>query len=285
MKNVKHKNAKNDKKPSPKTNYDAYREAEKHAKPIIDDFETKKSNFWKNAAIILTLLSIYLMALLYAYDRGFYAVYKIPVNYTNVDIRRFLPLLVSGLGVSVYVGYYVGSIKFDRMYKMNTYKFFRVLWGSSILMTILSQYIKNVVLCIVLSVGIPTIIEVFFYLSKKIHIKEEELTPATYKMKVEDYVADRLLFFYMKPVVAGMIILIIAAPFCGQYIAMHKTKYETLKINNRDYVIVATVGDNAYIEAVEVKDECAIIHTDEYMRITINDHTIKIADYKNVDID
>ncbi|MBP5262070.1 MAG: hypothetical protein J6Z43_08095 [Clostridiales bacterium] len=282
---MKHKKAKTDKKPTPKTNYDAHREAEVLTKPVIDDFETKKSDFWKNAAIILTLLSIYLMALLYAYDRGLYAVYKIPVNYTNVDIRRFLPLLVSSVGVSVYIGYYIGSLKFDRMHKNNPFKFLRVLWGSAILMTILSQYIKNVVLCIVLSVVIPTIIEVVFYLSKNIKIKEEELTPATYKMKVEDYVADRLLFFYMRPVVAVMIILIIVAPFCGQFIARHKTIYETLKINNRDYVIVSTVGDNAYIEAVEVKDECAIIHTDEYMRISINDHTFKIIEYKKVDID
>ena len=251
-------------------------------KPVIKDIETKKSDFWKNAAIILTLLSIYLMALLYAYDRGFYSAYRIPVNYTNVDIRRFLPLLVSGVGVSVYIGYYVGSLKFDRMYKKNSYKFYRVLWGSTIIMTILCRYIKNVILCIVLSVVIPTAIEVIFYLTNKLKIKEEKLPPITYKMKVEDYVAERLLFFYLKPVLLVMIIPIIVAPFCGEYIARHKTNYETLKINNRDYVIISTVGDSAYIEAVEVKDECAIIHTDEYMRISINDHMCRIVEYKMV---
>ena len=284
--NVKRKKPKTDNKSTSKTNIDAYREADSITKSVEVELKAKNINIIKNATIYLSLLSIYLMALLYSYDQGLYAVYNIPVSYSNIDLRRFLPLLVSGLGASVYLGYYVGSWKYHQIFKKNSYRFLRVFWGCTFLITVLNQYINNATILILISVLIPTILEIIFTIMMSYHFKEIELSPDNYMNKVENYVVDWFLFFYIKkPIVAFIIISIILAPFCGRYTAYHKTKYETLRINNFDYVIVSEVGDNAYIEAFEMSNGYAIIHTEEYMRISINDTPIRIIEFDKVVIE
>ena len=152
-------------------------------------------------------------------------------------------------------------------------------------MTLSNQYINSIVWRIAISIILPALIEAAFYLIKNLRFKEEELPPAIYKMKVEDYIADWFMFFHLrKPIIVLVIISIVLAPSFGKYVANHKTKYETVIINNCDYVIVSTVGDNAYVEAYDISDGHAVIHTDEYMRISINDHTIRTIEFNEVEI-
>lgn len=272
-----------------KTIADAYGDAEIRIKPIEDKALNKKHSLLNNAAIILSLISIYLMALLYAYDLGVYEVYKIPVNYSDIDIRRFLPLLVSGIGIYVCIGYYAGSIKYDYIIKKNTFKFSRLLWGCVVLLTILSRYLNNEKLLILLSLLFPILFELMFFLYLLINkrdTKKETLSSQKYEMKVNEIIADHFVFFHMKkPIVAFCILLMIFAPFWSSFLSRQKTIYETLKINNCNYVIVSKAGENAYIETYDVCGDSAIIHTDEYMKISISEHKIRLVKFDKVEIE
>lgn len=272
-----------------KTIVDAYLDAEQRVKPIDNKELIRKQFVWSNAAIIISLLSIYLMALLYAYDYGIYEVYKIPVNYSDIDLRRFLPLLVSGIGLYVCIGYYTGSIKYDLIMKKNMSIFPRVLWGFVVLSSILSQYFNNKTLLTLLSILIPVLFELLFSLWLFLinrDVKYEALPSRKYEIKVNELVADHFIFSHMKkPIVVICILLIVFAPFWASFLSRQKTVYETLTINNCNYVIVSKVGENAYIETYELCGDSAIIHTEEYMKISVSDHKIRLAKFNKVEIE
>lgn len=269
-----------------KTNYDAYQEAAELTKPLIKDFENRRSFILQYAAVIISLVSVYLMAVIYAYDRGYFAVYRIPVNYSEVDLRRLLPLFVKSIASITYIGYYIGSLEYERIYQKKSLKFYRILWGSTVLMTVVVQYIHNVFICIGVSLVIPIVFELFVFVIKSISIREEKLPPAAYKIRVEDFVFNQILSAYSKkPIIFLLVIVIIVAPFWGELTARQKLEYESISIGEQDYVIVSKVGDNAYIEPYDADDGNAVIHTDKYIRTAINDHEIRVIAFKSVSIE
>lgn len=266
-----------------KTNYDAFREAKELTQPVKDDFELGKKKFLNNAATIISLVSIYLMAVLYAYDKGFYDEYNIITNYYDIDLRRFIPLLVQVIGLYVFISYYFGSLKYEQIHKERTFKYYRILWGSIIMEIILMQH-NNHIMNLIVSFAISTLVELILCWTNRT-IKEEKLTKSSYKIKLEDNIADNFIFFMIrKPILIILIVIIIISPMWGKYTAHNRTEYEIITIDNKEYAIISKVGDNAYIENVDINKKSAVIYTDEYMKISALDIAIQKMNFDEVKI-
>jgi hypothetical protein len=268
-----------------KTLYDAAKEAQNLTKDFEEKVKSKEKKFIENAAVIISVATIVLFIVLYAYSTGYYQVYGIPSNYFKMDLMMYLPVAIQICGLFMWMTYYFGSWKTDRVLKKNKINLLRIFWGFTIIMYILDSngIIRSwSLLC---SVIIAVIVEVVNYLTPKIKLnKNMELSGVEYKYKVEDMTDDRIQFIVFRKGVFIVILLVLFAPSWGQLKAINRTDYEIFDVEEETYVVIVDYQETALVQNAQMQGAELLIDTAIYKIIDKKDIDIKYKKFDRVTI-
>ena len=132
----------------------------------------KIERIWENVATIISLLVIELTLALFVYNEGYGSVYNIPAKIMPLDLKMYLPFAAFIVSISVYIICYMTIKRRDNVFKKDKFNWEAVAWLGLICLTILNRLhlekIIGMVACIVVSVIIALLFEVFLLRAKRL---------------------------------------------------------------------------------------------------------------------
>lgn len=271
-----------------KTKYHAMHEAMEKVEPIKKKQEEKCESIIKHSALIITLLTVFSIIVLYAYNTGVAGVYNIPNNYISVNLQSYIPIIMKICGIYYVCVLYCVQWKTDIIFNKKKFNFLKLLYAELIFSTItLWLGFEGKVSCII-SILIPIVFEsiLHFATKKQKNSKNEEITDEQlYKQKVESYVHDSLSFLFLnKKGLCFLIIAIMSAPLFGTMYANNKSDFEIINIEEENYAIIVDYLDSAIVQKVQINKNKLIIDTNSYQLISKEKMNIEYKEFENVTI-
>lgn len=267
-----------------KTARDAVVEAVNTIKPMEEKYSNRLTTLIKNAALVISLLTIFSMVILYAYNMGVLSVYNIPNNYISINLQNYIPILIKFCGSYYAFALYYIQLKSDKLLNKSNFNFLKLFYGVIISLSIISWlgFKKWGALVAALSISILIEIVHFFAFKKKKVQKsqEEQLDERLYKQKVENYIHDLLSFLlYNKTGIAFIAIIVLFAPTVGTMRASNKCDYELLDLSGEKYVVIVDYIDSA------VMQKATVVEKEGQKELTIDISSYKIVLKENVNIE
>lgn len=271
-----------------KTKYHAMREAMEKVEPIKKKQEEKYENIIKHSALIITLLTVFSIIVLYAYNTGVTGAYNIPNNYISINLQSYIPIIMNICGIYCVCVTYCVEWKKDIILKKKKFNFLKLFYAEVIFfaITLWLGFEGNV--SYIIAILIPIIFELIlhFETKKQKESKNEEITDEQlYKRKVESYVHDSLSFlFYDKKSLYFLVIIIMLAPSFGKMYSYNKRGYEIINIEEENYAIIVDYLDSAIVQKVQIDKNKLIIDTNSYQLISKEKINIEYEKFENVTI-
>lgn len=241
--------------------------------PITEREHTAIKAAVENIAAITTLITIGAYVVMYAYKTGYYFEFNIPAICVRMSLRDYLPLLFQICSLSIYILWYIVTIKSDmalRRIKINGY---RVLYGYLLVYMVLYSnrifrfFPKYAPLPI--SFGLSFFVELLIYLirKKKSSNKERERIVSTTEQAfvLQDIITDT--FFYRYYIRTGFFVFALAValmPFWGSLIARANVDFQICQLNDVPYAVIMDYGDSFIAQKAKIDDTCMEIDTSKY---------------------
>ena len=271
-----------------KTKYNAFDEATMIAEPVKKEYENKFNKIVQNAALIITLITIFSCVILYAFNTGVIKVYNIPNNYIYINLQTYIPIVMKLCGIYSYGVFYYVQHKTDKIFNKKRFNFLRLLYGEAIFLFATNWIGFEGPIPTIITLIIPVLIELFYFFAvqRRKPFKNKEISDeSTYKFQVETYVQDALGFLYHnKKGVCFVIIAILFAPNIGTMYAKNKTDYEIINIKEDSYAIVVDYLDKAVIQKAQINKNELTIDSTTYQLISKEDIIIKCQEFEKVTI-
>lgn len=271
------------------TLYDAFDEAKEIIQHEEKNQENKGKRIFENFATIISLAIVSLTMILYSYYSGYGEVYNIPPSVFPLKLEMFMPIAIQVLGLATYIIYYIASRKTDKVLKRNRINPLRILYGTLIVSTLLNSNNINClwsgVVCLIISVALPLVIEIFLFFVNKPK-KDKEITDSEKWFKVEDFIYSRFVYtYYFKFGFVFLIIMLILAPNIGRVKARADLEYQTLIQNDMQYVIIVDYDDKLLVQRASEEKNVLTIYTDSYSYINKENLNIIYKKYDKVIIE
>ena len=254
------------------TNVDSARKAAELTKPLEVEKEKKRTHLLNNAATYISILVFALSVVLYSYNKGFSSVYSIPVNAMPIDIKSYIPIAVQVIGVMMWILYYVSMVQQEKALNKRKFNLLRVMYGFSIIHILMSYNQLDRLLGTIWSLVIPLLISLLFesglYFFRR-PVKRKAIDESTYKMRIEDYVFDRILSSYL--VRYGLCFLVIAVIFAepiGRLSAKAKCDYQICFYDDKAFAVILEYDDRVLVQqATTVNENTLYIDISNYRYI------------------
>ena len=265
------KKAENEEKKEEKTHNS--KEAIETAKSIIKHAGIGEKHNIKigDIASFLSLIAIAATIALFQRNTGYCRVYNIPTEAIPLNLENYIPACVNVLCFGYYLLLYFAEMKIDSIYQTKKINPMRIFWGTIILLGILTsnnlgKYLGPI-FCLILSISIPTVIEIVLWLRRK-GTKVREYTETTYRMRVYEHIHNYIMYKY--GIKSGLIFIIVSVtlfPLLGELSAKAKTSYQICTYQNKTYAIIVEQNDEYLIQEATISDNNLKIYTGTYCYI------------------
>lgn len=271
---------------------DAALEARAIAEPLEAKQTEKIERIWENVATIISLLVIELTLALFVYNEGYGSVYNIPAKIMPLDLKMYLPFAAFIVSISVYIICYMTIKRRDNVFKKDKFNWEAVAWPGLICLTILNRLhlekIIGMVACIVVSVIIALLFEVFLLRAKRLknrNFENKEISEQEKENKIEDYIWNRLFYVYMfRYGVAVIIILTSLAFLLGTTNAKVKSEYQICVYDSQTYAVIVDYDDRVLAEKAYINDNSITISTGTYRYLPKDSMELSFKSFKSVTI-
>lgn len=271
---------------------DAALEARAIAEPLEAKQTEKIERIWENVATIISLLVIELTLALFVYNEGYGSVYNIPAKIMPLDLKMYLPFAAFIVSISVYIICYMTIKRRDNVFKKDKFNWEAVAWLGLICLTILNRLhmekIIGMVACIVVSVIIALLFEVFLLRAKRLknrNFENKEISEQEKENKIEDYIWNRLFYVYMfRYGVAVIIILTSLAFLLGTTNAKVKSEYQICVYDSQTYAVIVDYDDRVLAEKAYINDNSITISTGTYRYLPKDSMELSFKSFKSVTI-
>ena len=254
--------------------------------PIKKKHEEKYKDIVKHSALIITLLTIFSIIVLYAYNTGVLGKYNIPNNYISINLQSYIPIIMNFCGIYYMCVLYCVQWKTDEIFNKKGFNFLKLLYAELIFFTVVNWLGFEGKVSAIVSLLVPIVFELILHFAtkKQKESKNEEITDEQlYKQKVESYVHDSLSFlFYNKKGLCFLIIAIILAPSLGTMYANNKIDYEIISIEENNYAIIVDYLDGAVVQKAQINKNELIIDTTSYQLISKENINIEYKEFEKV---
>ena len=270
------------------TNFDAAKKAKDIAAPIEEKSKQRRKTLLENAAAIISVFAIFLTVILFAYNKGFSSVFNVPVRCMPLDLKSYIPVAFIVGGILTTAFYYSALSKTEIALKKVRVNPIRILYGFIILQYFLIvihfDYYLGKIWSLLAPALISLAIELILFLLRRPK-KTKNISKAEYKIRVEDYIFDRVFFFqFVKTGLWVAVLAIILAPFIGKISAKANTDYEICEYNGGHYSVIVDYGERVLAQKSLEKDNTLIICTDEYTYIPKDGIVFVFKHYDSVKI-
>ena len=270
------------------TKGEIFREAQDRIKPITNEVESRKKKLFENAAVIISFSVIVLSVILYAFNTGFCRVFNLPVDVMSLDMARLLPLSFQILSISIYILFYLSSLKADRVLKNKRPNFIRVLWGALIVNHFFSA--NNVPAVIgkwwglLLASLIPIMGEMIIYWAKKPK-KIRRVSEIEHQATLEDAVQDSIFYtYYIRCGIFAVVLPFVFAPVLGEFSAKAEREYQTCVFQDTTYAVIVDYEDKILVQQAIEQDGSLLIDTSSYTYFDKKDIVLRYSEYTSVSI-
>ncbi len=306
MGSKKKKNATLKESKSVKTIRDAAVEAESITKPYDEQSQKRRQYAIQNAAAIISFLTVGLIIILYAFNRGYYGVYNIPIECVPIDLKSYIPVAIQAIGLAMIGLQYAMHLKTDSVLKKRRYNPLRVLYGTIILQSIIvnnnyhflwnklqldipftDRYIPiGVVLSFLIPLAISAGIESFVYFSKTPIFRpnfDETVTKQVYEMRKEEFVFEHFYYsYYIKGGIALIILAVLLVPSLGKLSAKAKRKYPIISVDDALYAVILIEADRCLVQPAIVQEKQLRIDTSSFRYYNKNAGEIWYQQFEDV---
>ncbi|MBQ5991438.1 MAG: hypothetical protein IJL62_02705 [Clostridia bacterium] len=268
---------------TPLTMKDVAIEAESITRPFEEKTKKQRKFVVENATAIIAFLTIGLLIILFAYNKGFYGVYNVPVECIPVDLKSYLPIAIQGISVLVWVIMIISYFKTDIALNRYKFNFVRVLYGHMVLMNIMIANNYNILLNKV-EIAIPStnrvfplgrilfiIIPAFVSIGVELIIlflrkprKNTNLSKQEFAMKRHDFVFSRFFRSYYKGWIFIFVMAVLAVPILGKLSAKAKREYQIITVDEATYAVIFTETDRFLVQSATVQDKLLMIDTSSF---------------------
>lgn len=274
------------------TEYGAIKEAVEKIQPEREKQEKTTNKIIENIGTIVTVSIIALSMILFAFDKGFCGVYKIPNSFISLDITRFLPITVQMMGILAFIFMYISSVKTDIVQERIKFRVFRVFILEFALLLLLFQNNMFFVLpwwiLLWLVLG-PLLIELGLveYCKTKTKKSEDiELDKKTYENETRRIILHSIFPQYsMKMLLFISAFVVIISPFFGMAKAFFTRDYQVFVDNNQQYAVIVDNSDIVLAQKVDVDNGTLVIDISDYYYFAKDSRKFVYSRYDNVKLD
>ena len=210
-----------------------------------DMMERRIKQFIKKLPIFISLVTVLLLLVLYSFNYGYYKMYNISARCITVDIRDFLPVALQFCVIYIFLIFYFVQIKTDKIMQTRHPNFLRVFYGAFVLDYILRvngniENLMGVKATIAISIIIPAIMEVIWYLMKKPKkTDDKEYTEAERKILLTGMIENRILYLINGKYLMGIIVvLVLFASIWGRVCAKTENEYQIFRKGDTSYAVI-----------------------------------------------
>ena len=267
---------------------DIVAEAFEKTREIRESSQNKVKRLIEHSAAAISITVVLLTVILYAFNKGYYRVYNIPIEIIPLDLKSYLPLAVQLCGVMIYVLYYIIALLKEKLISQKHGRLIRMLYGWIILSYIfthnnLQNAIGNVAY-LVLPALIPAIIEIIIYLINRPR-KDKVVDKTVHRIILEDSTRDILLYelFVKYGLFVPVLAVLIASPL-GKIKATANLSYQTCVIDEELYAVIVDLDDMVLVENAEEEGNVLSIKTTSYRYIPKENLVLTYQEYEDVDI-
>jgi|BioPla2DNA2_1021312.scaffolds.fasta_scaffold02091_8 hypothetical protein len=260
-------------------------EAKRLSGSELEKEQKKYKKVTVNIAAILSVAAILLLIILYAYSTGYYKVFNVPPSYFNLDLKLYLPVALQACAVFLLSSYYYASRKKDKAFKRNRIDLLRVFWVAWAMDIIFSLNNINGILYKVIACSVAIVFELVIYI-RGMPKEDKIISGSIYHLKLEDMVEREFLHsLYKRGYTIIIILIVLVAPYWGKMKAEHKMDYETVQLENKNYVIIVDYRDAVVMQPCSIIDDTLVIDTTQYLYKNKNDMVISYKKYNCVVIE
>jgi len=271
-----------------KNTSDAVQETIKQTDSAFERFDKIRKKVFEHFAAIVSIGTIALFIILYAYEKAFYAVYNIPVSSINLDIKTFLEVATQVCFVYLLIVYYYSSYKTEKIkghIRVNPLRWF---WATLVFFNIYhfnslpDKWYVVVPVCLLC----PGVIElVLFVINRQKKEEDKVLSKKEYDYKVDDLTANRIAYlFATKSGIIFIVLFTLLAYLWGNIKGINKRDFQVLQSENSKYVIIVDYKDKALVQKCEEQEDSIVIYINQYWFINKEDKMITYKKYKIAEI-
>ena len=270
----------------PKQMSDAIQKTIEQTNPTFEKFDKTRKKVFEHFAALISIGTIALFIILYAYEKSFYSVYNIPVSCINLDLKTFLEVATQICSVYVLIVYYYSSYKTEEIkghIRINPMRWF---WATLVLFHILqfNSLSDNWFITLPICFLLPGIIELSLFIKNK-PLKNRQLSEKEYDYRIEDLTSRRIGFlFATKTGIIFIVLFTLLASLWGNIKGVNKMDFQVLRKNEVEYVIVVDYQDSALVQKCKVQDKEIVIFTDQYWVMNKEDNPITYKKYSETEI-
>lgn len=250
--------------------------------------EKTSKHFWNNSATIISLITILLFLMVYAYDCGFYKVYNIDLECIEVEITDFLPAAMKLCGICIYIVLYLVQISKDKIIKKQSINLLRVLYGVCILNYIavganIDNLIGGVTLLIIV-VLISLLFEILWWKNSK-QKADRKYNSDEKQVIIEGMIEDRIFYLIYNRYMLGIAVsLVLFASLWGGLSAKAKNAYQIFEFEEVKYAVIIDRKDYVIAEKVIEEEDKLVIDSTSYAFFSKENKNFCIEEYSCVDI-
>ena len=270
------------------TNHDIERKAEELAAPIEEKSKKRRKALINNAATVISVLAIILTILLYAYNKGYCGVFNIPVDCMRFDLKSYIPVLISFVGIISYALLYSAILKIDLVLDQNRIHPMRIIFGFLIIKYLFAVSNIETLLGEVWKYLLPAILSfllellMFLFRGQK---EEKEINKNKFEKKVFDSLLSRFMFpRILTPILFVMVVSVSFAAFFGYASAKAGTRYQICNFNDEQYAVIVSYDDRALVQKAQEDNNVLLICTSEYTFIPKEGTVFKFKQFDSVKI-
>ena len=235
----------------------------------------------ENLAIIISISTVFILLMLYSFNKGFYRAYNIPANCIKVNLVDFLPATFQLCTIYIYFLLYLIQLKKDRILKINKFNISRIAYGFIIISNIFVNsninYLIGAKLTFCISISIPIIIELTWMLIKN----KDNLNQK--KILLTEFIEVKMLYLINNKYALGIIIIIILLAYnWGTLNALAKTEYQIFTWNNTTYAVIIDQDKNVIAQKSKINNKKLTIDTTSFTYLPKENITFKMIKYNDI---
>lgn len=253
-----------------------------------DKIEKRSEHFWNNSATIISLITILLFLIVYAYNCGFYKAYNIDLDCIEVEITDFLPAAMKLCGICIYIVFYLVQISKDKIIKKQSINLLRVLYGVCILNYIamganIDNLIGGVALMIIVFL-ISLLFEIFWCKKSKQKV-DRKYNSEEKQSIIEGMIEDRIFYLLYNRYMLGIAVsIVLFASLWGGLSAKAKNEYQIFESEEVKYAVIIDRKDYVIAEKVIEEEDKLFIDGTSYAFFSKDNKIFHIEKYSCVDV-
>lgn len=251
--------------------------------------EKTSKYFWNNSATIISLITILLFLIVYAYDCGFYKAYNIDLDCIEVEITDFLPVAMKLCGMCIYIVFYLVQISKDKIIKKQSINLLRIIYGAYILNYIaLGANVDNLiggVTLLIMVFLISLLVEILWWKNSK-RKADRKYNSEEKQSIIEGMIEDRIFYLIYNRYMLGIAVsIVLFASLWGGLSAKAKNEYQIFESEEVKYAVIIDRKDYIIAEKVTEEEDRLFINGASYTFFSKENKAFRIKEYSCVEIE